>query len=293
MRLGKDTRFVVVGAGLIGGSLVAALRKSGAHCRFVCVDQARETRREALRSGLFDEAHADVAGARPESGFVFVAVPAGSVRGAVEELAPFVGRSLVAFDSCSVKRPVDADTKEVLGPEHARRFVLCHPIAGREFHGIRAADPALFRGRDVVMCPHGNDRDAVRAVAGIWRRVGARVRRMDVVRHDELFAVVSHLPHMLAFALVETIGRDPDKKKMLDYAAGGFRDFTRIASSSPRMWADILAANSGNMLDALGDFERTLANLKAAVRTGDRDALLGSFELSKELRNRWIRRTAK
>lgn len=293
MRLGKDARFVVVGAGLIGSSLVGALRRSGATCRFVCVDRSAGTRKAAVESGLYDEAFASVGKASPAGSVVFIAVPVLAIRRVLADLAPFVDGSTVVFDGCSVKGTVRDNVRDLFGPKGARRFVLCHPIAGREFHGIGAADPTLFRDRDVVLCPQGSDLGATRAVSGIWRRAGARIKKMDVDRHDELFSVVSHLPHLLAFALVETIGADPDKRRMLEFAASGFRDFTRIASSSPRMWKDILVANRDNVLGALGDFEHALERLKDSLKSGQHEELTDSFERSKELRNRWLRRIGK
>jgi len=289
MRLARTTRLAVVGAGLIGASLAAALRKSGAKCRMVCVDRSAATRRKAVASGLFDEALAPGADPGGPVDLAFLAVPVMAFPGALAEIAPALAQDAVVFDAGSVKAPAIAAARDALG-ERAGQFVPCHPIAGSEHHGFDAADPGLFRGKSVIVTPGVGSRSATDAAGAIWRRAGAKVRAMRADLHDEVFSVVSHLPHALAFALVETVGHDPRSRAMLENAASGFRDFTRIASSSPEMWRDILLANRANVLDAIGEYEKRLAAMKRILRDRDGDALARSLDYSKSLRNRWLRK---
>ena len=281
-------RIAVVGAGLIGSSLAAALQRAGNKHTFACVDRSAATRRKALASGLFDEAATRYSRIRRPVDLVFIAVPVLSFGAVLADVAPHLDGQTVVFDCGSTKHPAVLAARRILGGQ-ARRFVPCHPIAGREHPGIDAADPGLFAGRSVILAPAESSAAAVRKVRRIWRLAGARINVMDAVEHDMVFAAVSHLPHALAFALVDMIGGEPLSKDMFENAASGFRDFTRIASSSPEMWRDILLANKSNVLGAIASYERGLSGIKRAIRSGDGDELMRRFEQARKLRNRWLK----
>jgi prephenate dehydrogenase len=169
------------------------------------------------------------------------------------------------------------------------RFVPAHPIAGAEHSGAAAALPELFRGRRLVLTPHEeNAKEDVEAIAGLWTALGARVSRMTPDEHDEVFAAVSHLPHLLAFALVSDLGARSDAAKLFGYAAGGFRDFTRIASSDPEMWRDICVANRDRLLNELHLYEKKLKGIGAMLEKGDAAALENLFAEARAAREKWL-----
>ncbi len=292
MRFAKSSTLAVVGTGLIGASMAAALGKMRARPTLICIDRSSQTRRLARELGLFEHAFARFSEIGRPVDMVFIAVPVLAFGDVLQDIAPHVGDKTILFDGGSVKMSVIRDAQKSLGPK-ASRFVPCHPIAGREFNGIDAADPELFRKRNVIVCGGKSAPDAVRSVKTVWKRIGATVRNMDAELHDRAFSAVSHLPHALAYALVDMVGNSPFQKHLLDNAASGFRDFTRIASSSPEMWKDILIANRANMLKTIEDYERSLRKLKKGIRTEDHETLLKIFGFSKSLRSRWLKRIEK
>src|SRR5204862_6991867 len=169
-------------------------------------------------------------------------------------IGPNLKPAAIVTDAGSTKRDVVATARAALGARSAQ-FVPAHPIAGAEHSGAAAADAALFRGRRVVITPLAENRNHdVETIAGLWTAIGARVSRMTPEEHDGIFATVSHLPHLLAYALVDSVGKRPNSAQLFGYAAGGFRDFTRIASSHPEMWRDICLANSDQLLKEISHF---------------------------------------
>jgi prephenate dehydrogenase len=203
-------------------------------------------------------------------------------------LAPVLEPGALVTDAGSTKRDVIAAARAALGGRLAQ-FVPAHPIAGAERSGAAAADAALFRGRRVVLTPLAeNAPEAVRAVEEVWSACGARVSRMDPEAHDAVLAAVSHLPHLLAYALVhEVAGRD-DSAQLFGFAAGGFRDFTRIASSHPEMWRDICVANRDRLLDELDRYAAKLQVLRPLLERGDGAALEKLFAEARGARDRWL-----
>jgi prephenate dehydrogenase len=283
-------RLIVVGAGLIGASVAAGARAAGHAGRIVGVDRDPATEAEGLRRGLFDEVGMpdDLCAADT----LVIAVPTLAVPQVLAGLVdPATGRlagDAVVTDTASVKGSVVAATRS-WAPRARRRFVPGHPIAGSERSGIAAGRADLFAAHRVILTPQADvDPEAVLRVERLWRALGAEVLSMEVLEHDRILAMTSHLPHLLAFALVDTLGSRAEHAEIFRHAAGGFRDFTRIASSDPVMWGDVFAANAGPVLEILDRYIADLGALRSLLEAGDRDALLAVFARAKALRDRHL-----
>ena len=288
-------KLVIFGVGLIGGSLARALRERGdvAGARTVIgVGRSTASTARALELGVIDgtAALSDDAALRAAlagADFVLLAAPVAQTQPLLGRIAPFLDPDTIVTDAGSTKSDVVAAARAALG-ERIRQFVPGHPVAGRESSGVDAALPDLYVGRNVVLCAlPENAQDTVGRVAVMWRATGAAVHAMTPAQHDRVFASVSHLPHLLSFALVEQILNSPDAALKFSFAAGGFRDFTRIAASSPEMWRDICVANRAALLDELDGYTAVLAQLRAAVEAADGAALEAVFARSRVARTEW------
>ena len=276
-------RVGVVGLGLIGGSFALAMRRRGAR---VCgLSRSPQTTALAKELGAIDD---DRAGSLRECDLVFIAVPVRAADSVFAQVAGHVSPRAVVMDGGSVKGNLAALARKNFGAG-AGRFVPCHPVAGAEKSGMAAARADLFEGREVVLCPAESDADAAEAARAAWRETGARVSDMDADEHDRVFAMVSHLPHLLSYALVNQIDEQPPRIRdlMLRNAAGGFRDFTRIAGSHPEMWRDICLDNRENLLSAIAGYRQALKDLEAAVNAENDKALFEKFDAARTLRNKW------
>lgn len=281
-----NERIAIVGVGLIGGSLGLALKAAGHRGEIVGIGREPERLDEAVAVGAINRGETDAVAGVSEADIVVLAVPMGAMDQVLSAVAPGLSPSAVVTDAGSVKGSVVAQARARL--DMPQRFVPGHPIAGTERSGVAAAFPELFRGRRVILTPDGGtDGDAVQRVRAMWELTGAQVECLDVEDHDRLLASTSHLPHMLAFGLVDALARGGDADRVFRYAAGGFRDFTRIASSDPVMWRDICIANREALLEALAAYQDDLDALTAEVRSGDGEALLDRFRRAKEARDRF------
>jgi prephenate dehydrogenase len=281
-------RLAIVGVGLIGGSLARALREAGAVGEVVGCGRALPNLERALELGVIDRFDQDPGVAVAGADMVFVAVPLGAMRGIFEAIKDRLRPDAVVTDGGSVKGSVVADARAVFGAPPPW-LVPGHPIAGTERSGVDASFASLYRDRRVILTPLAEtDPEAVARVDWMWRTCGADVTRMSVVHHDEVLAATSHLPHMLAFGLVDALARMDETEEIFRYAAGGFRDFTRIASSSPVMWRDICMANREALSAMLARFSVELTDLAQAIRLGDGRYLLEVFERGKAARDRYV-----
>ena len=279
-------RIAIVGVGLIGGSFGLALKAAGHAGEIVGVGRDAARLQAAVDRGAIDRAETDAAGGVRDADVVLLAVPMGAMRSALEAIAPGLSRNAIVTDAGSVKGSFVDDARSVLGS--LARVVPGHPIAGTERTGVGAAFAELFRDRRVILTPlPETEAAAIERVERLWLLTGAQVERLDVARHDRLLAATSHLPHMLAFGLVDALARDPEADALFRYAAGGFRDFTRIASSDPVMWRDICFANRTALLAALQAYRDHLDALTAEVRAGDAEGLLERFTRAKTARDRF------
>ena len=277
----------IVGTGLIGGSLARDLRRLGAVGEVVGSSRHAANLERAVDLGVIDRFDVDVARAVAGADMVVVAVPLGAIRPVLERIRDAVDDDAVVTDVGSAKGSVVAAARAALGPR-LPRFVPAHPVAGTEHSGVDASVERLFERRRVIVTPLAEtDAGALERVSTMWSTVGADVIEMDVAHHDDVLAATSHLPHMLAYTLVDVLGAMKDRTEIFGYSAGGLRDFTRVASSDPRMWHDICTANRDAIVDALGRFRIHLDRLTDAVREGDGEYVHSVFVRAKAIRDEY------
>lgn len=280
-------RLAIIGVGLIGGSLARALRAAGAVGEVVGCGRGLPNLERARSLGVVDAITREPAEAIRGADMVFVAVPLGAMRGVFAAIAGRLRDDAIVTDGGSVKGSVVADAFAAFG-RVPPRLVPGHPIAGTEHSGVEASFPELYRNRRVILTPlPESDPVAVDRVTAMWRVCGAEVTTMSVAHHDEVLAATSHLPHMLAYGLVDSLARMRENDEIFRFAAGGFRDFTRIASSSPVMWRDICIANREALSAMLVRFGAEMNDLAGAIRGADGDRLLEIFERAKAARDRY------
>lgn len=283
-------KLVVIGVGLIGGSAALSLRAVGVIGRVTGVGRGRENLEVALRLGILDNMTDDYALALDGADLVLVSTPIGQMPAVMAAIAPNLQPGTIVTDAGSTKQDVIAQARSALGKKFSQ-FVPAHPIAGTEHAGAGAAYAELFRGRRVILTPEPESAPAaVARVAEMWQATGASVSMMDATRHDTIFAAVSHLPHLLAFALVEELAQRRDAPEYFEFAAGGFRDFTRIASSSPEMWRDISISNRNALLAELRSYRNQIERMEKLVAASDSDGLGTMFATARNARNDWLAR---
>jgi len=279
----------VVGVGMIGGSLAAAWRRAGLVSSIAGYDTDSQALALALQHRLIDRRADSIAEAVDGAELVLIATPVGVMREVFAALAPALSPAAIVTDVGSTKANVVEDARAALATAFPR-FVAAHPIAGKEIPGVEHADAQLFAGKRVILTPTAETRtDAISKVEGLFAGVGAQVERMLPAEHDRIFAAVSHLPHLLSYALIAAIAAEPDGERKLGYGGAGFRDFTRIAASSPVMWRDICMANRKALGDELRAYRALLERLQQAVDGGDAAMLQHTFEQAARLRRRWSR----
>jgi prephenate dehydrogenase len=268
-------KLAVIGVGLIGGSFALALKKAKQVSHVVGVGRSAANLKLAQERGIIDS----IASGAGDADVVLVAAPVGQYPAIFKSLS---GSKAIVTDAGSTKRDVVA-----LG-RHLSRFVPGHPIAGAEKSGAAAANADLFRDRRVVLTPL-KESDDVKKVKSLWEACGARVSSMTAEEHDEVLAAVSHLPHLLAFGLVHDVAKRKNSQQLFSFAAGGFRDFTRIASSHPEMWRDICVANKDLLLKDLSRFAGKMDEIRKLLERGDGAALEKLFAEARDARDRWLK----
>lgn len=278
-------RICIIGVGLIGGSLARALKVTGACKEIVGTSRYPDHLKKAKQLNVIDRFETDMSIAVKNADIVVVCVPVGAVDDVFESLAACVSENTIITDVGSTKRSVTMSANKLLG-QYSRNFVPAHPIAGREKSGVEASSADLFRQRRVIITPTDNtQKNAINVVQSMWEKTGAEVVQMDASHHDDVLAATSHLPHLLAYALVDTLSQLDEKNEIFNYAAGGFRDFTRIASSDATMWHDICLSNSNAILTALEIFSSDLKKLEQALREKNSQYILGVFQRAKKSRD--------
>lgn len=280
-------KVVIYGVGLIGGSFALALRKAGAVVEVVGFGRSVATLEQAKKLGILDRVGSDEATEVRDADLILVATPVAQMADIFRRIAPHLGLHTLITDGGSTKSDVVAAAYANLG-DKAARFVPAHPIAGAEKSGPEAALAELYVGKRVVLTPlPENAASDVARVRKAWESCGAHVSELTPQRHDEVFAAVSHLPHLLSFALVHDLAQRDNKDQLLSFAASGFRDFTRIAASSPEMWRDISLANRDALLRELLQYANELHSLYQALEAGDAKKLEEIFSLAREVRSAW------
>ncbi|MDI3491652.1 MAG: prephenate dehydrogenase [Thauera sp.] len=280
-------KLVICGVGLIGGSFALGLKRADAVGQIVGIGRRREPLERALALGVIDEIATGWADALRDADLVLLAAPVGQMDAIMAAMAPHLQDGTVVTDAGSTKRDVVAAIRYHLGHRLAQ-VVPAHPIAGAEKSGVEAAFADLYVKRKVVLTPLPESRDeAVELVRAAWQACGATVVDMSPQEHDQVFAAVSHLPHLLAFGLVDDLAQRDNAELLFSHAASGFRDFTRIAGSHPEMWRDICVANRVALLAELDAYLDEMARLRAMLAAGDGPALEAVFERARRARNAW------
>lgn len=280
MRLG------IVGLGLIGGSFALGVRRAMPEARIIGHDRDEASTDEAIKRGVIEESATwrDLG----SCDVVLIAVPVRQMQDVLAALSPVLSEGVVLTDAGSTKGAVIDAARTVLNDRIAQ-FVPGHPIAGREKSGVAAAAGELFEERHVVLTPlPENSPETVDKIEALWQACGARVVRMDAPGHDRVFASVSHLPHAIAFALVDELASRPNARQLFTFAASGFRDFTRIAGSSPDMWRDISLDNAAAIADECRRMEAKLAEIRLAIEAGDGDVLFALMQRARDAREKWM-----
>lgn len=286
----RISRLVVIGTGLIGGSFALALKRAQAVGEVIGIGRRRETLEEAKQLGVVDRIGGYDAASFAGVDMVLVATPVGQMRSVFSAIAPLVSREAVITDGGSTKQDVVALAREYFASS-MDRFVPAHPISGTEKNGPSAAFAELYQSRRVILTPLPETSAAAAGlVRSAWEACGARVSELQPDVHDAMLAAVSHLPHLLAFALVDELAFRDNGQELFSFAGGGFRDFTRIASSNPEMWRDIFVSNREAVGRDLRHYRDKLAELQKLLDAGDGAALEAVFKRSQSARERWLRK---
>lgn len=280
-------KVVVFGVGLIGGSFALALKAAEQADEVVGFGRSLATLTQALELGIIDRVGANAGQEVADADLVLIASPVGQMAEIMARIAPYLGPDTVVTDGGSTKSDVVAVARSVFG-DRLCQFVPAHPIAGAENSGAAAARAELYHGKKVVLTPLPEN--AVLTVARVrsaWEWCGAQVCELDAQQHDRIFAAVSHLPHLLSFALVHDLAQRDNSEQLFAFAASGFRDFTRIAASHPEMWRDICLANRVALIDELERYRACLDQLHDALQRGDGQALEQTFAVARTARRAW------
>ncbi|MRR53179.1 MAG: prephenate dehydrogenase/arogenate dehydrogenase family protein [Deltaproteobacteria bacterium] len=278
-------RMAVIGVGLIGGSLVRVLRQQGEVDEIVGIGRTEPNLQRAVELGVIDRYSQDPCQGVLGADLVFLATPVCSIAAVLEKIAPYLAPGCVVTDGGSVKESVVAACEPLMPA--GTFFVGGHPIAGTEKSGVDASFATLFAGKRCIVTPTANtDESALRKILRMWELAGSEVIQMDAHKHDRIVAAISHLPHMVAYSLVNAVdGYDRFDESILKYSAGGFRDFTRIASSDPAMWRDISLMNGPAIMEMMDFFTDYFGQLRALIESGDGAGLQRFFTESKRSRD--------
>jgi prephenate dehydrogenase len=278
-------RLAVIGVGLIGGSLSLALKEAGKVGEVVGYSRTASVRQEALELGVIDRAADNIAEAVKDADVIFLAVPMAAMETVLQDLTPHISADTIITDGGSAKGQLVDIARNVLGNKLSQ-FVPGHPIAGTEKSGPSAAFSTLYKDHRVVLTPIAEtNAESLETVRAMWQATGAEVFEMDVKHHDVVLAATSHLPHVLAFNLVNMLAERDDCEEVLRYAAGGFKDFSRIASSDAVMWRDICLSNSEAVLELIQQYQQGLAQLEQAIKNQDGETLKTVFTRAKQARD--------
>lgn len=282
-------KVTIFGVGLIGGSFALGLKKANAVKEVFGVGRSVSSLSRARELGIIDVASASIEEAVADADLILLAAPVAQTGPILTAITPHLKQGTIVTDAGSTKCDVVAAARNALGDKIAQ-FVPGHPIAGREQNGPDAAIEDLYFGKKVVLAPlPENAAGDVARVAEVWRQCGAVIHQLTPQEHDRVFASVSHLPHLLAYALVDDIAKKPHAELLFQYAASGFRDFTRIAGSSPEMWRDISLANQVALLEELDSYTTRLAELRAMLAARDGSAIEAVYANAQQARHNWTR----
>lgn len=283
-------KLVIIGFGLIGASVAAGMRKISGCGEIIAIARSENTRETAIKMKLADRAYPTIESypeALGENDLVCIAVPTLTTEKIFESLAKIASEKATITDCASVKGSIRDAAVKAFGKMPAN-LILGHPIAGSEQSGVTAANPSLYQDHKVILTiDPANEADHIERVKTLWKNLGAEVIEMPVEEHDIVLAATSHLPHVIAYSLVDTLAHDEENENIFRYAAGGFKDFTRIASSDPTMWHDIMLSNQDSILRALDLFANNLGELRKAIANEDSETLKDVFTRAKNARDQF------
>lgn len=285
-------KLVIIGVGLIGGSFAMALRQAVMVKHITGVGRSAENMQRALDQGVIDETSTDMSSALQNADVILLAMPVGQTERIMAQIAPHFQAGTLITDAGSTKQDVIAAARLHLSQENLKNFVPGHPIAGAEQSGVLAAKPDLYNNKHVILTPLDETRpEATQAIANLWQACGATVSQMHADEHDNVLAATSHLPHILAFALMNHLhtSTEENPENLLRFAGSGFRDFTRIASSSPEMWRDICIANRHALISQINAYQKELVVLREILEKEDGEKLEEAFFQAREVRDDWLR----
>ncbi len=281
-------KIVICGVGLIGGSLALALRKNGYKGRIVGFERSRKILSRAYALGIVDDAGSPIDETFRDADLLVLSVPVAQTGNVLKTVMPYLSAEMIVTDTGSTKTDVIAVAREVLAAK-IDRFVPAHPIAGREMNGPDAAIDDLFAGKKTVITALSENRtDDIEKIAGLWEQCGSIIHYLSPDAHDSVFATVSHMPHLLAYGLVDYVANHAKSDLFFQYAASGFRDFTRIASSSPEMWRDITLANRTHLLAEMDAYLKELKSIRDLVEKADGAELEKIYANAQKARMNWL-----
>lgn len=281
-------KLTIFGVGLIGGSLALALKKANAVERIVGCSRNADHLQQAVDLGVIDSFEQDPEVAATDADMIFLSVPMRAMETVMNGFKSAIGPETIITDGGSSKSSIVDAAKRVFG-EVPPNFVPGHPIAGREKSGVTAAIDSLYRDHKVILTPLENTNPvAVDRVKTMWETAGANVETLGVEQHDRVLAATSHLPHVVAYAMVDTLSKTTFVDEIFHYAAGGFRDLSRIASSDPTMWRDICLENKTAILEMVDAYQATLEDIKSKMRSDDAEGLFDVFQQAKTTRDRHV-----
>lgn len=281
-------QLAIIGTGLIGGSLASSLKKAQLVEHIVGYDQCTHNLDQALSQGIIDSNAKNIQQAVTHADVIVLATPLSTMQHILTEIYQAMQPHAVITDVGSSKALVIEQARKILG-KRISQFIPTHPIAGKEHSGIAAASDHLFANQYIILTPlPETDPQAQQIIEKMWQGIGAKITQLDASHHDQVLAITSHLPHMLAYALVDYLSNMDESMEIFEYAAGGFADFTRIASSDPKMWHDICLANQQQLSQALHDFITRLEKINHAINKADSQALLDIFNNAKQQRDSFI-----
>ncbi len=280
-------KILIFGVGLIGGSIALSLKKTGLTSSIIGVGRNQDNLNDAIKLKIIDHTSQDLDKNIAEANIIIIATPVAQIPSILKIIQPYLSSHTIITDVGSTKTDVIESAREILGQQYSQ-FIGGHPIAGSEKHGAMAAHSDLFKNKNVILTP--DQHSSLRAremITTLWKNAGAKVSYMSHIDHDKIFSTISHLPHLLAFSLVDMITQRSNANELLKYAASGFKDFTRIAASSPEMWKDIIFANKKFILEDIKYFENQMELINDAIKHEDEKKILALFKNASKTRNEW------
>jgi len=279
----------IIGLGLIGGSIGLSMKKNNFESKIIGYAKTEKTLIKAVERGLVDNAEKSLVKAVDGADLIILATPLSTFRPIIEEIAPFLKKGSIVTDTGSAKFTVLEELKDLIPNEV--EFIPGHPIAGTEESGPESGFPELFENRWCILTPtENNSKESIESIKCFWELLGSKVEIMDALHHDKVLAITSHIPHLIAYNIVGTANdlANVTDSEVVKYSAGGFRDFTRIAASDPKMWSDIFTYNSEAVLEMLDLFSNDLTKLKKSILKKDTNMLFSSFEKTRNMRKKII-----